>query len=159
MFKTNLISHSPTQTLNIGKKLSKNLKAGDIICLFGDLGSGKTVLTKGIAHGLGVASRKISSPSFVILRCYKGKAQLLNHFDLYRLAHPRDILALGYEEYLYDQGISVIEWAQRLGDFLPRECLKIELNIKGAHERLLKISASGTRYQELLKKIHEDLSA
>lgn len=146
-----------SDTINIGKAIAKNLKKGDIICLFGELGSGKTVLTKGIAQGLGMKRNKIISPSFVIIRQYnKGKISL-NHFDLYRLKRLEDILCLGYEEYFYNEAVTVIEWADRLKHLMPKEFLKIELFIKSKNQRLLQFNAIGKHYKEPLNNIHEDI--
>jgi len=135
-----IISESVAQTLNIGRKLAKNLKSGDIICLFGELGSGKTVLAKGIASGLGAKLEKIISPSFVLLRAHKGKKLNIYHFDLYRLRNPHDILVLGYEEYLYNQAVTIIEWADRLKYLLPKKFLKVELKTLGSKIRQIKLS-------------------
>jgi tRNA threonylcarbamoyladenosine biosynthesis protein TsaE len=150
-----IISKSVKDTLDIGKVIAKNLQKGDIICLFGELGSGKTVLTKGIAGGLGIEKSRIVSPSFVLIRQHNSAKLPLYHFDLYRLKDPKDIVTIGYEEYLYDDGISVIEWADRLKYILPKEFLKIELFIKSKKQRLLKFKAFGNRYKELLERIHE----
>jgi tRNA threonylcarbamoyladenosine biosynthesis protein TsaE len=144
-----IISKSVNNTLAIGRAISRNLQLGDIICLFGQLGSGKTVLTKGIAQGLRIKKEKIISPTFVLIREYKAKFPFY-HLDLYRLKEPRDILNLGYEEYLYNEGITVIEWADRLKYLLPREYLKVELFIKSNSQRLIEFSAFGKRYEELL---------
>jgi len=158
IFKTmEIISDSAGKTLDIGKRLAGNFKKGDIVCLFGDLGSGKTVLTKGISSGLGVDKNKVASPTFVILRQYEGKL-MIYHFDLYRLNRPEDILDLGYEEYFFGEGISVIEWADKLGCLQPREFLKIQLLVAGKDKRKLKISAEGRRYKKLLEDIREDFS-
>ena len=152
-----IISKSVNDTINIGKRIAKNLKPADIICLFGELGSGKTILTKGIALGLGIKGVNVNSPSFVLMRKYLGKFPFY-HFDFYRLKIPQDILKLGYEEYLYDEAVSVIEWADRLRYLMPDEFLKIELSIiKMNSQRLLKFTARGRRYKELLEKIHEDI--
>jgi len=150
-----IISKSVKDTLNIGKVIAKDLQKGDIICLFGQLGSGKTVLTKGIAQGLGIKKNRIVSPSFVLIRQHSQGRLPLCHFDLYRLKEPKDIAAIGYEEYLYDDEVSVIEWADRLKYLLPREFLKIELFIKSEKQRLLEFKAFGSRYKELLARIHE----
>jgi tRNA threonylcarbamoyladenosine biosynthesis protein TsaE len=150
-----IISGSTQKTLDIGKQISKKLKKGDIICLFGDLGSGKTVLTKGISLGLGVGEDKVTSPTFVILRQHEGKFPIY-HFDLYRLNSPEDILDLGYEEYLFDEGISVIEWADKLGGLLPKEFLKIRLRVIGENKRKIMIAAQGKRHKKLLEDIRED---
>jgi tRNA threonylcarbamoyladenosine biosynthesis protein TsaE len=151
-----IISGSTQETLDIGKLISRKLKKGDIVCLFGNLGSGKTVLTKGISLGQGVDKDKVTSPTFVILRQHQGKFPIY-HFDLYRLNSPEDILDLGYEEYLFDEGISVIEWADKLGKLLPKEFLKIELLVLGEDQRKIKICPKGIRYKKLLEDIREDL--
>ena len=152
-----IISKSVNDTINIGKAIAKNLRKGDIVCLFGELGSGKTVLTKGIASSLGIKKSKVISPSFVLIRQYSTAKIPLYHFDLYRLKTIEDILALGYEEYFYDEGITVIEWADRLKCLLPKEYLSIKLCVKSDAQRLLELSAFGRRYKELLGKIHENL--
>jgi len=151
------ISDSISSTLSIGKKIAGNLSGGDIVCLFGELGSGKTVLTKGIASGLGINKSKIVSPSFVLIRQYNQSRLPLYHFDLYRLKALKDIAFLGYEEYLYGEGVAVIEWADRLGRIMPKEYLGIELLVRGDSRRLIKFSSRGRHYKELLDKIYEDI--
>jgi tRNA threonylcarbamoyladenosine biosynthesis protein TsaE len=152
-----LTSCSLSQTLDIGKRISRHLEAADIICLYGELGSGKTALTKGIALGLGIKSSGVISPSFVLLRQYTEGRLPLYHFDLYRLKEPKEILGLGYEEYLYSDGAAVVEWADRLGPLLPEEFLKVELSFKTESQRVLNFFAIGGRYIKLLKEIHEDI--
>ncbi|MFH1578049.1 MAG: tRNA (adenosine(37)-N6)-threonylcarbamoyltransferase complex ATPase subunit type 1 TsaE [Candidatus Omnitrophota bacterium] len=163
-----IISDSERKTIQLGARLAHVLGKGDIICLFGNLGAGKTILTKGIAKGLGINKDNVISPSFVIIREYplvspsrKGKASYcrakainsLYHFDLYRLNNPRDILNLGYEEYLYGEGVSVIEWAERMAGYLPAQYLKIQLGVKGDRQRAIKLVARGARYRELLSEL------
>ncbi len=152
-----IISRSVNQTLNIGRKISARLGAGDIVCLFGELGSGKTVLSKGIAWGLGINRSSIVSPSFVLIRQYYRSRVPLYHFDLYRLKALKDIAFLGYEEYLYGEGISVVEWADRLGKIMPKEYLGVELAVKGKTQRVIGLKARGRHYQALLDKIYEDI--
>jgi len=148
-----IISESVNDTLKLGKLIAKNLHKGDILCLFGELGCGKTVLTKGIAQGLGIKSSKIISPSFVLIREHlKGRLPLY-HFDLYRLKDAHDILALGYEEYLFDDGVTVVEWADRLKYLIPKELLKISLKVTGEKKRSIEISASGQQYEEMVHKL------
>lgn len=150
-----MISKSVTDTIKIGRLIAKNALPKDIICLFGQLGAGKTVLAKGIADGLGIDKKKVISPSFVLIRQHlKGKLPLY-HFDLYRLKNIRDILGIGYEEYLFGDGITVIEWADRLGSLMPAEFLKIDLKLLNNSKRQIKFTAFGRRYKELVKKIHE----
>jgi tRNA threonylcarbamoyladenosine biosynthesis protein TsaE len=152
-----IISQSVNETLRIGKAIAKNLKRGDIICLFGNLGSGKTVLTKGIAAGLGIKRGEVISPTFVLLREYHNVRPLFYHFDLYRLKDWQDLLALGYEEYFYDDAATVIEWADRLGCLMPKEYLKVELAIKANKQRLIKFTPVGRHYKELWEKIRENI--
>jgi tRNA threonylcarbamoyladenosine biosynthesis protein TsaE len=151
-----IISRSEKETLATGKVIARYLRKGDILCLFGQLGSGKTVLTKGIAQGMGITKSKVISPSFVLIRQYASGGLPLYHFDLYRLEAGRNIIMLGYEEYLYGEGVSVIEWAQRLGALLPAEHLKIELRIHGRDQRCITLSGRGKHYRELLHNIDED---
>ncbi|MFA6384610.1 MAG: tRNA (adenosine(37)-N6)-threonylcarbamoyltransferase complex ATPase subunit type 1 TsaE, partial [Candidatus Omnitrophota bacterium] len=129
-----------------------------IICLFGDLGSGKTVLTKGIAQGLGIDKKDVLSPTFVLLRQYEGRVPVF-HFDLYRLGDAGEIFDLGYEEYLYDNGVAIIEWADRLGKLTPDAYLKIKLDVVGEDQRKITVTASGNRYKGVLRNINEDTRA
>lgn len=152
-----IISESARATLKIGRIIAGNLRPGDIICLFGELGSGKTVLTKGIAEGLGIKSREVISPSFVLIRRHMQGRLSLNHFDLYRLKSCAEILSLGYEEYLFGDSVTVIEWADRLKYLLPKEFLRIELSCKAGSRRLLKFFGFGKRYKKLLESIDEDI--
>ena len=150
------LSRSVAQTLSIGRRIALKLLGGEVILLSGPLGAGKTVLAKGIAKGLGINQTKIISPTFVLLRIHKGK-YLLNHFDLYRLKSLQDILSLGYEEYLYSDAITLIEWPERLKFLLPKEFLKIKLCIKGKQKRGFQFIARGKRHKQLLGKISEDI--
>ena len=123
------LSGSVNQTLAIGKRLARSLSGGEIILLSGPLGSGKTILAKGIAQGLEINKNNIISPTFILLRIYKGK-YILQHFDLYRVKDLEDIFALGYQEYFYSDAVTVIEWPERLKFLLPKEFLKIKLFFK-----------------------------
>ena len=145
-------SQNSEETVRFGERLAKYLKRGDIIALFGDLGSGKTTLVKGIAKGLKVKSKDVNSPTFTLLNCYEGKLAMY-HFDLYRLDDVREIQRLGCEEFFYADGVSIVEWAERLKELLPKEYLGIELVHKNIHERVIKITAHGKRYETLLEKL------
>jgi tRNA threonylcarbamoyladenosine biosynthesis protein TsaE len=138
-----IISGSVRETLAIGRHLASNLRRGDIVCLSGQLGSGKTVLAKGIAAGLGIKTARIISPTFVLLREYPGARIPLYHFDFYRLTTASDIALLGYEEYFYGDGVTVIEWPDRLKRLMPREYLKVSLSILGPSRRRLEMKAVG----------------
>ncbi|MDD5196252.1 MAG: tRNA (adenosine(37)-N6)-threonylcarbamoyltransferase complex ATPase subunit type 1 TsaE [Candidatus Omnitrophota bacterium] len=148
-----IISQSVKDTLNLGRLLAGHLQAGDIICLEGELGSGKTVFTKGIAEGLGVNKAKVTSSSFILIRGHLEGRVPLYHFDLYRLKDPGDIAAVGYEEYFYDEGVAVIEWAQKLDYLMPKEHLMVELSYRGKNKRMLKFSASAARYKKIIQGI------
>ncbi len=151
------LSTSVSQTLRIGKLLAQKLCGGEIILLSGSLGAGKTVLAKGIAQGLGIDKYNVVSPTFVLLRVYKGK-HFLNHFDFYRVKSPKEILALGYEEYFYSDCVTVIEWPERLKFLLPKEFLKIKLSNRPGNQRILEFVVRGARYRQLLKGIRENIS-
>jgi len=151
------LSTSVNQTLKIGKLLAQKLCGGEIILLSGSLGAGKTVLAKGIAQGLGIDKHNVVSPTFVLLRVYEGK-HLLNHFDFYRVKSPKEILALGYEEYFYSDCVTVIEWPERLKFLLPKEFLKIKLSNRPGNQRMLEFIVKGARYKQLLKGIRENIS-
>ncbi len=143
------ISNSPETTAKFGERLAKKLKPGDILCLTGDLGTGKTTFVKGLAKGLKVDQAKVSSPTFVVMNCYDGKLPLY-HFDLYRLEDIKEMGAIGYDEFLYGEGIAVIEWAERLKELMPKEYLQIQLEHQGPNERVIKLNAIGKRYETLI---------
>lgn len=107
-------THSPNDTLSLGKKIGQHLETGDIVFLFGELGAGKTTLTQGIAQGLGVAKDEyVRSPTFTLVNQYKGKTPLF-HIDLYRIGSPRELEDLGLEEVFASEGVSIVEWAEKL---------------------------------------------
>ena len=149
MKTVSILSKNTEETLRLGEKLAKHLRKGDIVCLEGDLGSGKTTLIKGMAKGLKIASEKVNSPTFILMNAYQGRLPLY-HFDLYRIEAVDEIGAIGYEEFLYGDGVSVIEWAERLGPLTPKEYLRVELAHKGENECSIKISAVGRKYDEYL---------
>ena len=132
-----MVSHGEKETWKLGRELGKTLKKGDIVALFGELGAGKTVLTKGICEGIGVTER-VKSPSFTIMREYDShpKVSKVYHIDLYRLTAPFSIhLQEIYEHLNKKEGISIIEWADRIEDFLPKDTIKIKIRITGETER------------------------
>ncbi|MCU0666838.1 MAG: tRNA (adenosine(37)-N6)-threonylcarbamoyltransferase complex ATPase subunit type 1 TsaE [Candidatus Omnitrophica bacterium] len=149
--KFKLNSSSFKKTLSIAGRLAGFLKKADIICLKGNLGAGKTVFAKGVAKGLSIKNA-VTSPTFVIMQQYLSGKIPLNHFDLYRLDKIKDIADIGYEEYFYDDAVTLIEWPERLGKIFPKECLLVELKITGNTSRQILFSAKGARYQELLRE-------
>lgn len=153
-----IVSDSARRTLHIGSRIAKALTAGDIICLDGELGAGKTVLTRGIARGLGIDTGEIISPTFVLIREHRTKSRIpFYHFDLYRLTCGSDILCLGYEEYFDGKGITVIEWPDRLEGLMPKEYLKIKMSVIEEKKRRIEFVAQGIRYKKLLEAIGENI--
>ncbi|MFA5146163.1 MAG: tRNA (adenosine(37)-N6)-threonylcarbamoyltransferase complex ATPase subunit type 1 TsaE [Candidatus Omnitrophota bacterium] len=131
-----MISHSREDTIRMGRELAGELKRGDVVALIGDLGAGKTVFTKGIAKGLGVKDvRYVNSPSFVIIKEYRGKRMPLYHFDLYRLDKPGILDPMNYDEYFYGEGVTVVEWADRIRALLPKRYIEVKLSVAGENER------------------------
>ncbi len=125
--------------MSVAATFAQNLKAGDIVFLQGDLGAGKTVFTKGIAQAMKVSPAKVNSPTFVLMNHYQGKMPLY-HFDLYRLEKTEELRTVQFDEYFYGDGISIIEWAERLGAMAPLEYWLVELKHKSETEREICIS-------------------
>ena len=150
-----ILSHNFSQTIDLGERISRELKAGDILCLYGDLGSGKTTFVKGLAKGLGINPRKVNSPTFVLMNIYEGKVPIY-HFDFYRLGNTAEISAIGYDEFLYGHGVSVIEWAERFGGLAPKENLHLRFTHQGEDQRLIEIVPAGKRYEQMLEKMKID---
>ena len=152
-----IISHSPEETQRIGVRLGQLIRPGDVFLLSGELGTGKTCLTQGIANGLGITDYALS-PSFALIREMYGRLPLY-HIDLYRLENTAEIADLGLDDYLYGRGISVIEWAERALGLLPNEHLRIEISYLGEMERRLKFTANGRRYLEYIDALRDFNSA
>lgn len=148
-----IVTLSPEETRNFGRKLASFLKPGDVLTLTGDLGAGKTCLTQGIGQGLKI-KRAINSPTYNIIKEYQGQYPLY-HFDLYRI-EEEEMVELGYEEYFYGDGITVIEWPQRAGDLLPKERLEIELDKQGEEKRVFHLVPYGLRGKEIVERLEED---
>lgn len=140
--------NSIEETTNIGFQLGKLLNSGDIICLTGDLGTGKTHITKGIARGLGVTDT-ITSPTFNIVNEYESGRLKLNHFDVYRVSDPDEIYAIGFDDYIFSDAVSIIEWANYIEEILPKEYIHINISkdfSKGENFREISIRPYGERY-------------
>lgn len=140
------------ETEKFGLFLGENLRPGDVVCLNGDLGAGKTTLTKSIAKGLGIDDY-VTSPTFTIVNEYYGKIDLY-HIDTYRLDDMVDVDYLGFDEYFYSDGVTIVEWAEKIRDALPEEYM--EINIKSHDDkRDLDINYVGNRFDELKEKLDE----
>jgi tRNA threonylcarbamoyladenosine biosynthesis protein TsaE len=136
------------RTEAFGKVLGGIVEPGDIITLDGPLGAGKTALTQAIARGLGVDPRiYVTSPTFSLLHEYQGRIPLY-HMDFYRLAGEDDIESLGFSEYFYSNGLTVIEWPERLGSLMPPERLHVELVISGETSRTANLTGHGNLWQK-----------
>ena len=127
------------ETRKFGMKLGAGAKAGDVIALIGDLGTGKTTLTKYIAEGLGI-TEYITSPTFNIIKEYRSVRLPLFHFDVYRIADVDEMFEIGYEEYFFGDGVCVIEWADIVEEIIPEDALTIRISMGGSeNERIYEI--------------------
>lgn len=156
--KMELKSHSPEQTQLLGSYLGELAQENDLFLLTGDLGTGKTCLVQGIARGLDIKEYAFS-PSFVLVREYHGRLPLY-HIDLYRLDHIAEIADLGLEEYLCNNGVCVVEWAEKGLEVWPQNNLLIELNYVADCEtqRIIRFKPEGRRHSELTKELKLILS-
>lgn len=138
------ISKSYEETQKIASDFARTLKSGDVICMYGDLGAGKTAFVQGMAKGLNI-TEPITSPTFTIVNEYSGSLPLY-HFDVYRIADSDEMYEIGYEEYVYGDGISVIEWAELIEDILPDKRYRVTI---------LKELANGDDYRKIIiEKVH-----
>lgn len=139
---------------HFAKTLTARLQADDLILLNGDLGAGKTTLSQMIGKQLGV-KRNINSPTFNIIKSYKGTTLKFHHMDCYRLEDSEE--DLGFEEYFEDHAVTVIEWSEFIQDLLPAEHLTINLAVTGEETRELTLKASGDRYQKMKEALEDEL--
>lgn len=131
-------SNSVEETIQIGRELAAVLHQGDIVCLSGDLGAGKTHFVKGVASFFGVDKEEVSSPTFTLINEYQGDLPVY-HFDFYRLEHQQQALEIGAEEYLFGDGVSFIEWPERIEGLLPENVIRIEIKHAGDSKRIIQI--------------------
>jgi tRNA threonylcarbamoyladenosine biosynthesis protein TsaE len=143
-----LVSASAEETQGIGRALGERAQPGDLFLLVGGLGAGKTTLTQGIAWGLGVREHA-RSPTFVLMAQYQGRLPIY-HIDLYRVDSVEEALDLGLDDYLWGDGVSVVEWADRAAEAFPGDHMTVHLELIGEESRRLRLEARGTRYEELL---------
>lgn len=139
-----IITHTEQETIELGTKLARELRGGEVICLYGDLGAGKTTLVKGIAQGLGI-KKIITSPTFILMNIYKikdvrFKIKELVHIDCYRVHRPEDIENIGALEYFgRKDSVVVIEWPEKIKEILPKKKLKIRITFQERNKRILAI--------------------
>ncbi|MFC4805023.1 tRNA (adenosine(37)-N6)-threonylcarbamoyltransferase complex ATPase subunit type 1 TsaE [Filifactor villosus] len=145
------------ETLEFGRMIGKNMEEGILVCLNGDLGAGKTCLTKGIAQGLEI-EEDVTSPTFILVEEYEGRLPLY-HFDVYRIDDPEELYFIGFEEYLGKEAVVIIEWSSRIEEILPIERLDIDISRTGEDEREITLSAVGETAQALLRRLKQTCSA
>ncbi|MBR4768229.1 MAG: tRNA (adenosine(37)-N6)-threonylcarbamoyltransferase complex ATPase subunit type 1 TsaE [Lachnospiraceae bacterium] len=119
-------TYQPEETYEIARKCAEALQPGDVLCLNGELGVGKTVFAKGLAAGLGV-TEDVVSPTFTILKEYTSGRLPFYHFDVYRIDDPDEMTEVGFEEYLYGCGVSVIEWSMLIAELIPKEAIRVTI--------------------------------
>lgn len=138
------------ETMQLAEKLGNIVQEGTLITLEGDLGAGKTTFTKGLGKGLGI-KRPINSPTFTIMKIYEGGRLPLYHIDAYRLEGLEQ--DLGFEEFIYGEGVCVIEWYMFIEDLLPKDRLEIKIEYEGDEARKITLIPHGTIYEELVKEL------
>lgn len=155
-YNINVKTRGVKETISLGRAVGRHLSPGDVICLSGELGTGKTCFVKGLAEGLGIKAKNVTSPTFIIIREYKGKIPLY-HIDLYRIGFVEDIRDIGMEEVIYGQGVTAIEWAEKISDKLPDERIEIALKYGDEKTRSIEMSAFGPHHSEILKKTMKEI--
>ncbi|QZY54268.1 tRNA (adenosine(37)-N6)-threonylcarbamoyltransferase complex ATPase subunit type 1 TsaE [Crassaminicella profunda] len=146
-----IISNNEQKTYELGYKLGTLLKRGDVVCLTGDLGAGKTTISKAIAKGLGV-DECVTSPTFTIIHEYMGHIPLY-HFDVYRIGEIEEMEDLGYEEYFYGEGVCLIEWASQIEDLIPKEHLWMHIKRIDENTREIEMTGNGQHFHEVIEEL------
>ncbi|MDZ7616820.1 MAG: tRNA (adenosine(37)-N6)-threonylcarbamoyltransferase complex ATPase subunit type 1 TsaE [Patescibacteria group bacterium] len=139
-------------TVRLGGRLADLLPAGSTVALCGTLGAGKTRLVQAVAESLGVPSGEVVSPTFVLIKEYAGRLAVY-HFDAYRVRDDDEFLELGPDEYFESGGIAFVEWADRVRDCMPREHLRIDIDVTGRESRRFTVRAIGARYEPVLQQL------
>ena len=150
------LSENEEATETLGRTLARLLVPGTVVALVGSLGAGKTSFVQSFATSLDVPRRMISSPTFVLINEYSGRLPIY-HFDSYRLQDPREFLDLGIEEYFEGQGICLIEWADRVREYLPETRVEVHIDILGMTARRFTCSARGSEPEEILEKLRFEM--
>ncbi|MCL6471468.1 MAG: tRNA (adenosine(37)-N6)-threonylcarbamoyltransferase complex ATPase subunit type 1 TsaE [Firmicutes bacterium] len=146
-----IVSHSSEETWELARKLAPTLSKGDLISLTGDLGAGKTVFTQGVAAGLGIVE-PVTSPTFTIIKEYDEGVFPLYHFDVYRLSSPDELEELGFDEYFYGDGITIVEWGDKIEELLPDVRLEVRiLRLIDESYRRIEINPYGDEWRQKVK--------
>ncbi|MCH3907058.1 MAG: tRNA (adenosine(37)-N6)-threonylcarbamoyltransferase complex ATPase subunit type 1 TsaE [Sphaerochaeta sp.] len=133
-----IVSKSPAETLEVGRRIGAHCKPGTVISLRGSLGAGKTVIAKGVAEALGI-TEAIVSPTFTLIQEYQGKTLRMYHMDLYRLSGTDEFEMIGGEEMLYGKAVTLIEWSEKIQEMLPKNTVYVNLEIQPNQERVITI--------------------
>jgi tRNA threonylcarbamoyladenosine biosynthesis protein TsaE len=154
MYNYAFFSKSPAATSSLGRRMGESLRAGSVIALIGELGCGKTLLTRGICAGLGVPLRQVNSPTFVLVNEYRGRLPVF-HLDMYQIGTEADGVELGITDYLSraESGVMIIEWAEKIIPLLPSDLLRVSFEILSPRERRIGFSTSGKRFAGLLEEL------
>lgn len=152
-----LESSSPEETIRLGEELGRLLRPGDVVALSGELGSGKTVLTRGIALGMGCAGADVHSPSFTLVNEYRGRGDgtpplWLAHLDLYRIGSEDEVPGLGWDEYVGRRHVAVVEWAERAAGYLPRDLVRVAIQVLDETRRRLTLQATGPHAERIVRE-------
>ncbi len=150
--RLSLITRGPAATRELGQRIGEQLKAGSVIALIGELGCGKTCLTKGLCAGLGIPKRQVNSPTFAFVNEYQGRLLVL-HLDLYRIDDAYAGLDLGIMDYLVraEKGVAIIEWADKVLPLLPDDRLVVQFDVLSARKRQLELTARGKRFSRIVR--------
>ena len=153
-----LLSNSLAETMEVGRALGSLCEPGDVVCLGGELGSGKTTLAQAIAKGAGVDDQEyVNSPTFAVLHEYCGRIPIY-HMDFYRLGSSDDVLALGLDEYLCGDGLALIEWFERAEDVLPESMLVVHLSFVNTNSRAISLHSTDHRWQKIIGELKTPLN-
>ncbi len=144
-----LETKSEAETRQLGAELARRLEPGDVLALVGELGSGKTNFVKGLARGLGIR-QVVHSPTFILANEYRSGRIPLFHVDAYRLSGESEAIGFGFDDYIDDAGVTVVEWADRIRAALPPEYLLVEFTYRDESRRAIRMTALGGRYRSLL---------
>ncbi|HRZ86231.1 MAG TPA: tRNA (adenosine(37)-N6)-threonylcarbamoyltransferase complex ATPase subunit type 1 TsaE [bacterium] len=136
------LTKSEKETFKKAQEFGRTLERGDVVALNGELGSGKSVFTRGLLHSLGVRHKYLASPTFTLINMYRGDVPVY-HFDVYRFEDPRELDGLGYEEFFFGEGVTIVEWADKVAAYLPRKHIRVSLKVLSETGRLIVIDRKG----------------
>lgn len=154
MENISITTDSAEQTQALARRLAGQLEKGDVINLTGELGAGKTAFSQGLASGLGVEER-VTSPTFAIIKEYSGRLPLY-HMDVYRLSSPAELVDLGYEEYFFGDGVTVVEWGDKVIELFPPDYLEVVFELGGIDKRKITFIPNGQRWGKVMGRLFSD---